>query len=276
VKKDGPVGELKDKLRSLGKKLDQVGDLMDSEAKLQSQLLDLLDTVQGTYKTRYLQAFDEVTGKCEQVRTEIDSLPDSAPFKTIVELVKIEALNCVSVGTLRDDVASYKDGLFQSSLDRNAVDAGLKHRPQPEGCSLHIDEADQFVAGAEEASEKATAEVQAALVNMASLLRQPAMRLLLEQGKQETFIADVLAAPSDEKLADVLAEQIPASSANGKLLAKYLKHIVTKVIHLHDFHPSKTKIEKADIETVVGEFRKFLEIAVDGDGKSQSTILEIK
>lgn len=276
VEKAGPVGELKDKLRSLGKKLDHVGDLMESEAKLQSQLLDLLDTVQGTYKTRYLQAFDEVTGKCEQVRTEIDSLPDSAPFKTIAELVKIEALNCVSVGTLRDDVSSYKDGLFQSSLDRNAVDAGLKHRPQPEGCSLHIDEADQFVAGAEEASKKATAEVQAALVNMASLLRQPAMRLLLEQGKQETFIADVLAAPNDEKLAEVLAEQIPASPANVKLLAKYLKHIVTKVIHLHDFHPSKTKIEKSDIETVVGEFRKFLEIAVDGDGKSQSTILEIK
>jgi hypothetical protein len=276
VKKDGPVGELKDKLRSLGKKLDQVGDLMDSEAKLQSQLLDLLDTVQGTYKTRYLQAFDEVTGKCEQVRAEIDSLSDSTPFKTIVELVKIEALNCVNVDTLKDDVAIYKKGLFQSSLDRNAVDAGLKHRPQPEGCSLHIDEANQFVAGAEEALEKATAEVQATLVNMASLLRQPALRLLLDQGKQETFIADVLAAPSDEMLAEVLAEQIPASPANVKLLAKYLKHIVTKVIHLHDFKPSKTKIEKGDIETVVGEFRKFLEVAVGGDGKSQSTILELK
>ena len=49
-----------------------------------------------------------------------------------------------------------------------------------------------------------------------------------------------------------------------------------QVIHLHDFKPSKTKVEKGDIETVVGEFRKFLETAVDGDGKSQSTILEIK
>jgi hypothetical protein len=46
--------------------------------------------------------------------------------------------------------------------------------------------------------------------------------------------------------------------------------------HDHDFKPSKTKVEKGDIETVVGEFRKFLERAVDGDGKNQSTILEIK
>src|SRR5208283_1161963 len=88
VKKDGPVGELKDKLRSLGKKLDHVGDLMESEAKLQSQLLDLLDSVQATYKTRYLQAFDEVTGKCEAVRTEIENLTDKAEFTTVAELVK--------------------------------------------------------------------------------------------------------------------------------------------------------------------------------------------
>jgi hypothetical protein len=35
-------------------------------------------------------------------------------------------------------------------------------------------------------------------------------------------------------------------------------------------------VEKSDIEGVVGEFRVFLEKAVDGDGKGQSTILEIK
>jgi hypothetical protein len=38
----------------------------------------------------------------------------------------------------------------------------------------------------------------------------------------------------------------------------------------------RVKVGKGDIETVVSEFRKFLEIAVDGDGKSQSTILESK
>lgn len=276
VKKDGPLGELKDKLRSLGKKLDHVGDLMDSEAKLQSQLLDLLDTVQVTYKTRYLQAFDEVTGKCEQVRTEIDKLPDTPPFKAIAELVKIDALNSVNVASLKGDVASYKDGLFQSSLDRNAVEAALKHRPQPEGCSLHVDQADTLVAEAEDNLERAKAEVQTALLNIANLLRQPALRSLLEQGKQEQFIADVLAASSDEKLADILAECVPVNPENAKLLAKYLKKIVVKVIHLNEFHPTKTKVEKGDIESVVGEFRKFLENAVDGDGKSQSTILEIK
>jgi len=276
VKKDGPVGELKDKLRSLGKKLDNVGDLMESEAKLQSQLLDLLDSVQTTYKTRYLQAFDEVTGKCVQVCTEIDNLPESRQFKTIAELVKIDALASVNVDTLKEELADFKTALFQSSLNRNAVDAALKHRPQPEGCPLHIDDAGAKVSEAEEALEQAKSAARSALLNMASLLRQPALRSLLEQGKQERFIADVLAASGDEKLGDILAECVPVNPENAKLLAKYLKKIVVKVVHLNDFHPSKTKVEKGDIETVVGEFRKFLETAVDGDGKSQSTILEIK
>jgi hypothetical protein len=35
-------------------------------------------------------------------------------------------------------------------------------------------------------------------------------------------------------------------------------------------------VEPDEIEPVVGEFRRFLEAAMDGDGKCQSTILEIK
>jgi len=39
---------------------------------------------------------------------------------------------------------------------------------------------------------------------------------------------------------------------------------------------SATKVEKGDIETVVGEFRKFLETALDGNARAESTILEIR
>jgi hypothetical protein len=276
VKKDGPVGELKDKLRSLGKKFDHVADLMESEAKLQSQLLDLLDSIQGIYRIRYLQAFDEVTGKCEEVRTGIDSLPDSRPFKAVAELAQIDALASVNVSSLKDELACYKDGLFQSTLDRNGVERGLKDRPQPEGCSLQVDEAEGHIAAAEDALEQASGVIRSALVNMASLLRQPALRTLLEQGRQEKFIADVLAAASDDKLADLLAEYIPADLGNAKLLAKYLNKIVVKVVRLQDFQPTKTKVEKGDIEAVVGEFRRFLETALDGDGAGQSTIVEIR
>jgi hypothetical protein len=188
----------------------------------------------------------------------------------------IEALASVNVAALKDIVAGYKDGLFQSALDRNSVERALKERPQPEGCSLHVDDAAGLVIAAEEALVQSRGEVEAALRNMASLLRQPALRSLLEQGRQEKFIADILASESDNNLAALLSQWVPADPVNAKLLAKYLRKIVVKVIHLSEFHPTKTKLEKGDVESVVGEFRKFLETAVDGDGKGQSTILEIK
>jgi len=35
-------------------------------------------------------------------------------------------------------------------------------------------------------------------------------------------------------------------------------------------------VEKGDIDTLVDEFRKFLETALDGDVRAQSTIVEIR
>lgn len=48
-----------------------------------------------------------------------------------------------------------------------------------------------------------------------SLLLQPSLKALLEQGKNEPFIADVLAASSDETLAETLAQCIPADPAHA-------------------------------------------------------------
>ena len=194
-----------------------------------------------------------MTGKCEEVRTEIYNLPESGSFKAIIDLVKIDALASVNVATLKDDVTGYKDGLFQcSKIDRNAVERALKERPQPEGCSLHVDEADEWVAAAETALDQSKAKVHATLLNMASLLRQPCSESLSWSKAEaiEKFIADTyLAAAEDEKLAALLAECIPADPANAKLLAKYLKKIIVKVIHLNPqfLAPPRTKVEKGDI-----------------------------
>jgi hypothetical protein len=58
VSSNGVLGELAGKIKALGKTLAKIGDLMESEAKLQAQLLDPLAEIQETYRTRYLQAFD--------------------------------------------------------------------------------------------------------------------------------------------------------------------------------------------------------------------------
>jgi hypothetical protein len=276
VAKAGVLKELRDRLKGLGKKLNNLADLMDSEAKLQSQLLDPLADIQQVYRTRYLQAFDEVTGKCEEARAEIDNLPDSPEYRTVAEMASMDALGSTDLAALESDVAGCKVGLFESTLDRNAVERALKDRPQPEGCPLHVDEAEAWVERAEQARSASKGRLRSALVGMANLLRQPALSTLLRQGEQEPFIAEVLKALDAEKLAGLLAERISADKAGAKLLAKHLKRIVVKVVRLQDFRPSKGTLEKGDIETVVGEFRKFLEAAVNGDGAGQSTIVEIR
>jgi hypothetical protein len=139
-----------------------------------------------------------------------------------------------------------------------------------------VDQADALIQQAKDAVEQARSLVRAELVSVAGLLRQPALRSLLEQGRAEAFIAEVLEAADAQSLAGLLAKRLPDHPERVKLLAKFLKRVVVKVVRLEDFHPSRTMVEPAEIERVVEEFRRFLEAAVDGDGANQRTILEIR
>jgi hypothetical protein len=73
---------------------------MESEAKLQAQLLDPLEEIQATYRTRYLQAFDSVTGESEAARHAIDRLGRSPETKALEALATIEALGQLDLGVL--------------------------------------------------------------------------------------------------------------------------------------------------------------------------------
>ena len=108
------LGELVGKIKALGKTLANLGDLMESEAKLQAQLLDPLAEIQETYRTRYLQAFDNVTGQCEAVRSEIDALARSPEMKALEALATIDALGKTEVPRLKAEAACCKDRLFQT------------------------------------------------------------------------------------------------------------------------------------------------------------------
>jgi len=270
------LADLHDKLKSLRKRLGKLEDLLESTAKLQSQVLDPLGDIRDTYKTRFLQAFDQVTGKCEAVRAAVEQLPSGAEFQALALLEKIDALSGIDTRALRGQLEHAADGLFATELDRNRVERALRDRPIPEGCSLQVDEAEQHIEQAETAERQAIALVRGVLVAAAKLLQQPALRSLLEQGKAEAFIAEILAAADPETLAIVLASRLSASPDCAKLLAKYLKRIQVKPVRLSDFHPSQSTIEQGNIEQVVTEFREFLESAFAQDGQKQSVVVEFK
>lgn len=276
VDKGGILKDLPPKTKSLGKKLAKLEDLTESEAKLQTQLLDPLADVIRIYTTRFLQAFVDVTGKCEAVRQAIRALPASAEFTAIGMLATIEALGGIDTASLQRRMDECEEGLFATELTRNDVERRLKERPDPEGCPLVVDQAGTLIEAAEQAVQQATGAVRAVLASASNRLCQPALRSLLEQGKEEAFIADVLAAPNVDALADLLAERLPADPANAKMLAKYLKEIQMRLVRLQDFQPSKSSLEQDDLDTVVNEFRSFLLAAFRGSTDGQSVIVELK
>jgi hypothetical protein len=275
VSPTGVLANLAAQVKALAKTLTSLDGLMESEAKLQAQLLDPLAEVQATYRTRYLQAYDNVTGRCEAVRYEIDGLARSSEMKALEALATIDALGKIDVARLRSDVAVCKDRLFQTHCDRNDVERALRERPDPEGCTLNVDQAGDLIREVNEAGELARSLVREELVSIAGLLRQPALWSLLEQGRKEPFIAEVLATTEADSLADLLAEKLPDDPDRVGLLAKYLKRVVVKVVRFQDFKPSRTTVARDDIEAVVSEFRRFLEGAFGRDGKDQSVIVDL-
>jgi hypothetical protein len=272
---ESALADLRDKLKGLRKRLGKLEDLLETP-KLQSQVLDPLDDIRDTYKTRFLQAFDQVTGKCEAVRAAVEQLPSRADFGALALLEKIDALRGIDTRALQGQLEHAADGLFATELDRNRVERALRDRPIPEGCPLQVDEAEQHIEQAEAAERQAIALLRGVLLAAAKLLQQPALRSLLEQGKAEAFIAEVLAAADPEALATVLASRLSASPDCAKLLAKYLKKIQVKTVRLSEFRPTQSTIERDNIEQVVGEFREFLESAFAQDGEKQSVVVEFR
>ncbi len=103
---DSVLKELQKPLKTLGNRLAKLEDLMESTPKLQSQLLEPLGDIRATYKTRYLQAYDEVTGKCEAVRQAVDGLSLSSEFTALTLLEKIDALSSINTDGLRNRLGS--------------------------------------------------------------------------------------------------------------------------------------------------------------------------
>jgi hypothetical protein len=152
----------------------------------------------------------------------------------------------------------------------------LRDRPVPEGCALDVDQAEDLIRAATAAGNAARSLVHEELVSIAGLLRQPALWSLLDQGRKEPFIAEVLATSDTESLAGLLATRLPSDPDRVGLLAKYLKRVVVKVIKMQDSRPSRSTVERGEIEHVVGEFRRFLEATVGDDGQGQRIIVEFR
>ena len=164
------MADLRDKLKGLRKRLGKLEDLLETP-KLQSQVLDPLDDIRDTYKARFLQAFDQVTGKCEAVASGCRAIAIGGGFRGLGTLGKDRRLERHRHAGLARPVGTRGGRPVRHGTGRNRVERALRDRPIPEGCPLQVDEAEQYIEQAETAEREAIALVRGVLVAAAKLLR---------------------------------------------------------------------------------------------------------
>jgi hypothetical protein len=277
----GPVGNRPyiDKVRA---GLSRLPELMTNETRLAMELLDPAREAIASYTVRYLQAFDAVTARAERARDEIAGLTAAPAYRAVARLASVSALGADPCPALARALAMAQDDpdLFPPCLTRAAVERELRERPQPPPCPLTLENAEEWLARADAAVERARGAVRAALLDKASLLASPALRERLAQGAGEPFIDGLLAAGTAEEVAEYLAQTFRVSetlkvSDPVELLRRYLKKLRVRKVRLADFRPSKRTVERGDVEAVVAEFRRFL---LDGlaAGEDELPVVELE
>jgi len=262
--------------------LEQLGELIASEARLLSELLDPVEEAIESYTVRYLQVFDEVTAHAEQVRQQIESLSDKPSFRVLDRLAEVEQLGADPRPGLQGvihDVLEQSSQLFPTTLTHAEIERQLRHWPYPPQCALTLQNAGEWLQKADGTLSRCLGALQNALGDKASLLHSEVLRERLAQGHDEPFIAGLLAAQTIEEVADYLVEKLGGESTEEpdpvKLLARYLKKLRVRKLCLRDFKPSKRAIEEADVDKVVGEFRDFLLDALAG-GDDELPVVELE
>lgn len=244
--------------------------LIASEARLRSELLDPVEEAIESYSVRYLQVFDQVTSRTEETYQAIRALSSRPSYRVLARLGTLQQLGTDQLSALDRHFDVYlgpATPLFPVDITRANVARDLHSWPHPPDCPLTLQNADEWLERATEALQDCQERLGNALQEKAALLHSEALMERLAQGKAHAFILDLLAAKTVEKVSDVLVqylgtEEIPTPDPI-ELLARYLKKIRLHRLRLIDFQPSKRTIESGDIETVVAEFRDFLQHPLD-------------
>ena len=279
---DTALDDIRATLRRAKASLDKVGDLVGNEVRLLSELLDPVEEAIDTYAVRYLQVFDEVTARGEQVRQQIESLPEDPAYRTLARLARIEQLGSDPLTEVQRVIAKVLEEPTQLSpteLTRAEIERHLRHWPHPPECALTLQNAEQWRNKVDDAFASCEDAVHRALLDRAALLHSDAIRERLAQGLEEPFIAGLLGRRSPEQVVDYLVGKMGRESTAEldpvKLIERYLKKLHVRKLALADFAPSKRAIEAGDVDDIVGEFREFLLEALAG-GDDELPVLELE
>jgi hypothetical protein len=263
--------------------LKELAPLIASETRLTSELLDPMGDAIHSYTVRYLQLYDQVTTRAEEVRQRLDTLAQEPGFLVLATLAGVPQLGTDGTAAVRVYVAQQlgePSPLRPTHISRAEIERSLAEWPQPPGSELSLDNAERWLARIDAVAAELDRLLARLLAEKAALLASSALRDRLQQTSADPFIAGLLAAPDADAVATHLRIIVGCATAGERAayaatLSRALRRLTVRRLPLAAFTPAKRTIERADVETVVAEFRAFLEAALRAD-EDTHTIVELE
>jgi len=262
---DAPeLADLKRSLDALRERLPQLDDWTQNETRLLNEFIQPMHEAAQTYAVRYLQALDRVVSRTEQVRQQLAEVGQRRSFYTLAALAQVKALGadpCPGLRTEASRLAAAPE-LFPAAVTRAAVERDLPDWPQPAGCPLTLGNSAAWLEQAERAAAAFEDSLNQALLGKAALLASPALHTRLEQGKDQRFIANLLAAASAPELIVRLVEGLtpagPQATENLALLERCLKRVTVVRVRLADLLPERRTVERQNLDALLAGLRAEL------------------
>lgn len=274
--------------RKLVKKMAELKPFIDSEVKLKTEFVGkvlpdpgesgTLGALIREYTTAYVAMHDSAIDGIEQSRKQIEELLASDDLRALRILEKIPALQPAASRVFAEQANDLLNRLFKCPTpSRSSLEDQIKRGPLHD-CGLSLDNAGGHVSKARDLQLEAKSLLDTALNGKCEVFLNPAVRGRLEKGKNEKVILDILGASDVAGVRAVLVKACLDEESIVETIARYMKKIVVRRVHIRDFKPSVGTVEKDKTASLAAEFQKFLETelakAEEGDDSLPMLLLD--
>lgn len=255
-------------------KLANLQPYIDDELKRRTELVGHIppqpgatDTIGGLiseYTSIYCVVHENVVDTVGQADDSIAAIMEGDGMAALQILEGISALQPPLSVELLAELQESRNVLFHCPHpSKGQVEADLKRRPFHEECRLDLGDADRCTTAAATIATQAQQTFATQVERRMQVFLTEAIRERLQQGASEAVIASLLACRTGAEVWTCLRDAVAADATVVAVINRYLKKIHIKKVRLSEFQPTQSTVEAEQIESVVGEFRQFLQGQLD-------------
>jgi hypothetical protein len=270
--------------KSLAQKISNIQPYIDSELKLNTELIGKTPPQPGDsgsisaliheYTLQYAAMHDRVTSLLEESRGAIQKMLGSDELKAIAILDGINAIHEKEQSSeVTEKLEGHIEEIFScANPSRAAIDKALKTRTEHD-CGLSFNNYSREIESAQKQVQQSREIFEAFVNKRMEFFLTPAIRDLLRQGESEPVIFGLLKCSDLPEIRTYLVDSALKEPSLVKTINHYLKRIIIKPVRISDFKPKQTTLERDQIQSLVAEFRCYLEDQFKGENASDSRLM---